>query len=77
LFPSLLHSIDEQQRHRIVVMFLPRYRSHEQSIATHFEIVDIQDSPLIKGYRAIRSWFADTMNIGKSKSTELRNAPMA
>ena len=77
LFPSLLHSIDDQQRHRIVVMFLPRYRSHEQSIATHFEIVDIQDSPLIKGFRAIRAWLADTINIGKSKYTEFRNAPMA
>jgi len=77
LFPSLLHSIDDQQRHRIVVMFLPRYRSHEQSIASHFEIVDIQDSPLIKGFRAIRAWLAETINLGKSKYTEYRNAPMA
>jgi hypothetical protein len=66
LFPSLLHATDEQQRRRIVVMFLPRYRSHEQSIASHFGIVDLQDSPLIKGFRAVRAWLADTINISKS-----------
>ena len=77
LFPSLLHSTDSQQRQRIIVMFLPRYRSHEHLIASHFGIVDIQDSPLTKGFRAIRVWFADTINLGKSKYTELRNTPMA
>lgn len=76
LFPSLLHSFDDQQRHRILVMFLPRYRAHEQTIAEHFAIVDLRDSPLIKGFKAVRVWFADTINLGKSKYTEFRAAQL-
>lgn len=66
LFPSLLHSGEQGRRQRIVVMFLPRYRSREQAIASHFEVVDIQDGQLIKGFRAIRAWLAETVNFGKS-----------
>lgn len=76
-FPSLLHSMGNNQRHRIVIIFLPRYRSHEQSIASHFQIVDIQDSPLTRGFRAIRAWLADTINFGRSKYAEFRGAPTA
>lgn len=75
LFPSLLHRIDPLQRHRLVVMFLPRYRSQEETIASHFAIVEIQDRPLLKGFRAIRNWLADTINVGKSKYAEFRSAP--
>lgn len=73
LFPSLLQSVD-QQRRRIVVMFLPRYRSHEQAIASHFEIVDIQDSTVIKGLKAVRAWLADTINVGRTKYAEVSGA---
>ncbi|MFN2508786.1 MAG: hypothetical protein ABR589_08440, partial [Chthoniobacterales bacterium] len=73
LFPSLLQSVD-QQRRRIVVMFLPRYRSHEQAIASHFEIVDIQDSTVIRGLKAVRAWVADTINVGRTKYAEVSGA---
>jgi hypothetical protein len=72
LFPSLLHSIDPQQRRSTLVVFLPRYRSHEQSIATHFDIVEIRDSPIIKGFRAVRAWFAEVLNLGKLKDAAFR-----
>jgi hypothetical protein len=71
LFPSLLQSMD-QQRKRIVIMFLPRYRSHEEAIAAHFEIVSIQDSTLAKGFKAVRAWFADTINLGRAKYEQVR-----
>jgi hypothetical protein len=71
LFPSLLQGVD-QQRKRIVIMFLPRYRSHEQAIASHFEIVDVQDSTLIKGFKAVRTWLADTVNLGRAKYEQVR-----
>lgn len=77
LFPSLLHSLNPEQRRRMVIMFLPRYRSHEQTIATHFAIADIQDSRLMKGFRAVRTWFADMLSFGKSKYAEFGNEPMA
>ena len=70
-FPSLLHGLG-QQRKRIVILFLPRYRSHEQAIASHFEIVDVQDGTIIKGFKAVRAWFADTVNLGKTKYEQVR-----
>ncbi|HEV7405625.1 MAG TPA: hypothetical protein VGO11_21960 [Chthoniobacteraceae bacterium] len=65
LFPSLLHATEAGERRAILVMFLPRYRSHEQTIAAHFEIAEIVDSPLLKGFRAIRAWFTDTFSPGR------------
>jgi hypothetical protein len=65
LFPSLLHAAESGRRRAILVMFLPRYRSHEQTIAAHFEITEIVDSPLLKGFRAIRSWFSEVLSLGR------------
>lgn len=74
LFPSLLHRLDDQQRMKVLVIFLPRYRSHESSIAAHLSIVEVQDSKLARGLKAVRTWIADTINIGKSRYAELRSA---
>jgi hypothetical protein len=72
LFPSLLHATEAGERRAILVMFLPRYRSHEQTIAAHFEIAEIVDSPLLKGFRAMRSWLSEMLGLGrKSNSAEL------
>ena len=76
-FPSLLHSPNDPEPLRILVMFLPRYRTCEGAIATHFEISDVLDSPLTKGFKAIRAWLADTLNIGRSKYAEFRSSRMA
>jgi hypothetical protein len=73
LFPSLLHSIDVRQRQSSVLMFLPRYRSHEQLIASHFKIVNIQEIPLIKGFQAIRQWLAETIYLRKSKNGNIHS----
>lgn len=64
LFPSLLHAT-EGGRRAILFMFLPRYRSHEQTIAAHLEIQEIVDGPLLKGFRAVRAWFAETLSLGR------------
>jgi hypothetical protein len=67
LFPSLLHATQAGERRAILVMFLPRYRSHEQTIAAHFEIAEIVDSPLLKGFRAIRAWLAEMLSLGRKR----------
>lgn len=72
LYPSLLHGeATDQQRERIVVMFLPRYRSHEHVIASHFEIANVQASPLLKGFQAAREWFREIIKPEKTRSPEL------
>ena len=65
LFPSLLHATEAGERRAILIMFLPRYRAHEQTIAAHFEIAEIVDSPLLRGFQAIRCWLSETLSLGR------------
>ena len=69
LFPSLLHATEAGERRAILVMFLPRYRAHEQTIAAHFEIAEIVDSPLLRGFQAIRSWLSETLSLRRKSDT--------
>ncbi len=68
LFPSLLHRAGESERHGILLMFLPRYRSHEHSIASHFGIGEVVESPLARGFRAVRTWMSEMVNLGRPKT---------
>ena len=77
LFPSLLHASEDQKRRVILVIFLPRYRSHEHSIASHFEILDIEESPIMKGIRAMRVWLAETFSVGSAKYAAARNTGLS
>ena len=61
----------------ILVIFLPRYRSHEHSIASHFEILDIEESPIMKGIRAMRVWLAETFSVGSAKYAAARNTGLS
>ncbi len=64
-FPSLLHKPDTAETYSPVIVFLPRYRRHEDTIAEHLQIFEIRDSPINKGFKAIRIWFVETMTPGK------------
>ena len=65
LFPSLLHSHNDIESPRILVMFMPRYRSHEEVLARHFEITNVMESPLTRGFKAVRGWIAEVI-IGRN-----------
>ena len=71
-FPSLLHSYKSSGTFTRMFVFLPRYRSYERAIADHFEITDIRDSPVIKGFKAAKAWLAETINTGKEKYAEFQ-----
>lgn len=77
LFPSLLHASDEKKRRAILIIFLPRYRAHEHLIASHFEILDFEESPIVKGIRAMRIWLAETFSFGNAKYAANRNTGLA
>jgi hypothetical protein len=74
LFPSLLHQVNPERR-RMIVMFLPRYRSQETAIASYFQIAHVEESRLMKGLHAIRSWLADTFSVWKPTHAEIHDAP--
>jgi hypothetical protein len=61
LFPSIVHRAPERDREFLTVMLLPRYRSHEEAISTHFAISEIRETPLVRGWRAVRAWLGGTV----------------
>jgi hypothetical protein len=73
-FPTLLHRLNDKERMKTLIIFLPRYRSHEQVLAEHLGIIDVQDSTLLRGLKAVRGWIADTINFGKSRYAELHSS---
>ena len=68
LYPSLLHRAGDHPRMKTLAVFLPRYRSHEQTVAGHLGIAEVQESTLIQGWRAVRRWFAETLGLGRATS---------
>ncbi len=66
IFPSLYHSPNAVGRRRVAVVFLPRYRKHEETIGTHFALA-VEDGPVVKSFRAMRQWLRDTASFGKEK----------
>lgn len=71
-FPSLLHSQESADSCSRIIIFLPRYRSHERTIAEHFQISDIRDSTLSKGFKAAKAWLTETLNTGKAKYADIQ-----
>lgn len=55
-------------------LFLPRYRTQEAQIAECFAINDLRDSPLSKGFKAIKGWLADAFDFGRRKWATIRPA---
>jgi hypothetical protein len=52
-------------------MLLPRYVAKETAIAERLELTDIQDGGVLKGFKAIKSWFADIMGLGGRKTAPI------
>jgi hypothetical protein len=75
-FPCLLHNPGDAQLFRTLLIFLPRYRAQEHAIATHFEISDVREGGVIRGFKAVRTWFADTLSLGRAKHAEVQATRM-
>jgi hypothetical protein len=69
LFPSLHQPCPRRGRTAMAVMLLPRYRSHEEQIARHFGLAEVQESPLRRGLLSVRIWFAEMLR-GRSAASE-------
>lgn len=60
LHPSVAHFTDPDVRLRNAVILLPRYRRLEEAIAARFGCQEVVDSPLVRGFKAIRGWLRNT-----------------
>jgi len=77
LYPTLMRSNEANTSHIKLVMFLPRYRSHELKIAEHYGITNIHDSSLAKGFKAVKAWIKEVISSGSQKIEDLtkENSP--
>lgn len=60
LHPSVAHVTDPDVRLRNAVILLPRYRRLEEVIAVRFGCKEVVDSPLMRGFKAVRGWLRST-----------------
>lgn len=72
LFPSLSRAEGEQGKTRDLISFLPRFRSHEQAIATSLGATGVREHAVVRGYVAARAWFGEMVNLRQTK--RLKNA---
>lgn len=55
LSPSMIHRAGEPEEQKLL-LFLPRYRSHEQAIATHLNLHGIREPAVARGFKAVKQW---------------------
>lgn len=64
LSPSLVHRGGDATEVE-VLLFLPRYRGHEETIAGNLKCHGIRDHALARGFAAVKSWLKDVLRRGK------------
>lgn len=65
LSPSLIHQSSPQEDGTTLLVFLPRYRGHEASIAGSLKLHGIRDHAIVRGFSAVRSWLGEMLRRGK------------
>lgn len=63
--PSLIHRAGHQEETKLL-LFLPRYRGHEQSIAGHLKLQGVRDHPVVRGFAALKNWVGSMFKWGAS-----------
>lgn len=65
LSPSLVHLPGGGQQEVKLLLFLPRYRGHEESMAGHLKLQGIRDHPLARGFSAVGAWLREMLQRGR------------
>lgn len=65
LSPSLIHQSSPQEDETTLLIFLPRYRGHEASIAGTLKLHGTRDHAIVRGFSAIRGWLGEMLRRGK------------
>jgi len=61
LYPSLVSPIDNG-KYASVLLFRPCYRSYVHAVASNFGGLEVRESSMVRGFRAIRAWVVDTVS---------------
>ena len=52
--PSLVHRADREECK--LLLFLPRYRGHEESMVGHLKLHGLRDHAMVRGFAAVKGW---------------------
>jgi hypothetical protein len=64
LSPALVHRSGEEEAK--LLLFLPRYRGHEERMAGHLKLHGVRDHPLARGFAALKEWLRGVLSAGKA-----------
>jgi hypothetical protein len=64
LSPALVHRTGEEEAK--LLLFLPRYRGHEESMAGHLKLHGVRDHSLARGFAALKEWLRGVLSAGKA-----------
>jgi hypothetical protein len=76
LCPVLLHKRTNNDRHRFLLLLLPRYRNRASEIAPILGLTDVREGVTVRGLKAIRNWFAEMFRgRGSEKAASIETVP--
>lgn len=61
LSPSLIHRDEDQEHFVKLLLFLPRYRGHEEGMVEHLEFHGVRDHAISRGFSAVRGWLSEML----------------
>lgn len=61
--PSLVHRAGEQEQAKLL-LFLPRYRGQEASIASHLKLQGVRDHAMVRSWAAFKTWLGGMLKSG-------------
>jgi hypothetical protein len=59
LSPSLVHGRGEEEA--TLLLFLPRYRGHEEKLAEHLKLHGVRDHAMARGFAAVKEWLRNVL----------------
>ena len=59
LSPSLVHGCGEGEA--TLLLFLPRYRGHEEKLAEHLKLQGVRDHAMARGFAAVKEWLGGVL----------------
>lgn len=65
LSPALVLRDEGQGNEAKVLLFLPRYRGHEEKMAGHLKFHGVRDHALARGFSAVRGWLREMLRRDK------------
>ena len=72
IFPSLNVADSESGKDRQFIFLMPRHRHHLESVGRELAIVEIRETPIVRGAKAMWGWLGDTVRAGRNKVIEMK-----